>query len=150
MALARAPCSKVPAVRRTIFIGLLFLAGCGGASETRENRLRPAAPVTMSAAIRDDRVQISPRTVGAGQIVIVISNQSDRAQRMRFETDELGGTSAGQRARSTTIAPRATGRLTIDARRGVYSVRTEDDDVRAARVRIGPPRRSSQDQLLLP
>ena len=137
-------------MRRTVLLGLLVLAGCGGSSDPRENRLRPAAPVTMTAAIHDDLVRVSPRTVGAGQIVVVISNQSRRPQTVTFETDELGGRSGGRRASSARIAPRGTGRLTIDARRGVYSVHTADEGVRAARVSIGPPRPSSQDQVLLP
>ena len=104
----------------------------------------------MTAAIHDDVVQVSPRAVGAGQIVLVVSNQSGRAQTVTFETDELGGPAGGRRARSPVIPASGIGRLTINARQGVYSVRVGDSSVRAARVRVGPPRRSGQDDLLLP
>ena len=40
--------------------------------------------------------------------------------------------------------------MTIITREGIYSVHTQDDAIRAARVKIGPPRPSGQDQLLLP
>jgi hypothetical protein len=127
----------------------LLVAACGGSDE-RTNRLRPAPLVTMTAAIHDDVVQVSPRVVGAGQIVLVVSNQSGRAQRVTFETDELGGPAGGRRASSPVIPASGTGRLTINARQGVYSVHVADEAVRAARVRVGPPRRSGQDDLLLP
>ena len=137
-------------MRRVAVIGLVFAAGCGGSESPRKNLNRPAPPVTMTAAVQDDVVRVSPRTVGAGRIVLVVSNQSDRPQKVTFETDELGGTRGGNRASSPTIAPRGTGRLTIDAREGTYAVRVDDDAIRAARIMIGPPRESGQNQLLLP
>jgi hypothetical protein len=125
------------------------LAGCGG-SEPRANHPRPPAPVIMTAAIHDDVVQVSPPRVGAGPITLVVSNQTARPQRVTFETDELGGRRAGRRASTPTIAPQGTGRLTIDARTGSYQVHVGERAIRAARVRIGAPRRSSQNDLLLP
>jgi hypothetical protein len=137
-------------VRRLVLFALAFaLAACGG-SEQRENELRPAVPVTLTAAIRSDRIQISPASVGAGTVVLVLSNQSRAAQTVTFETDELGGTRGGNTASSPEIAPGSTGRLTITTREGTYSVHTQDDAIRAARVEIGPPRPSGQDRLLLP
>jgi hypothetical protein len=131
-----------------IVLGLLVTA-CGSGGE-RKNRLRPPPPVTMTAAIHDDIVQVSPPAVGAGQIVLIVSNQSGRPQKVTFETDELGGPAGGRRASSPVIPASGVGRLTITARQGVYSVHVGDSSVRAARVRVGPPRRSGQDDLLLP
>jgi hypothetical protein len=138
-------------VRRLVLFALPIaaLAACGG-SEQRENRLRPPVPVTLTAAIHENALQISPARVGAGTVVLVVSNQSKSPQTVTFETDELGGKRAGNRASSPQIAPGSTGRLTIITREGLYSVHTQDDAIRAARVRIGPPRPSAQDRLLLP
>jgi hypothetical protein len=137
-------------VRRSVpLIAVLALAGCGG-SQQRENDLRPATPVTLTGAIHEDGLQISPAAVGAGTIVLIVSNQSGAPQTVTFETDELGGRKVGRQASSPEIAPRATGRLTIDAREGTYSVHVGDRAIRAARVKVGPPRKSAQDQLLLP
>ena len=124
-------------------------AGCGSEPQ-RENLERPAPPVIMTAAVQDDVIRVSPRAVGAGQIELVVSNQSDAAQTVTFETDELGGRLGGNRVSSSSIPAGGTGRLKIDARQGVYSVSVKDDAIRAARVRIGPPRESGQNQLLLP
>jgi hypothetical protein len=131
-----------------VIVLALAAAGCG--SEQRENLPRPAPPVTMTAAVQDDVIRVSPRAVGAGQIVLVVANMSDRPQRVTIETDELGGRTGGNRASSPAIPPRGTGRVTINARQGRYSVHTADDAVRPARLEIGPPRESGQDQLLLP
>jgi hypothetical protein len=130
-------------------IALVFAAGCGSTPQ-RENLERPAPPVVMTAAVQDDAIRVSPRTIGAGQIELVVSNQSGSPQIVTFETDELGGTRGGNRATSAKIVAGGTGRLKIDAREGVYAVRVQDDAIRAARVRIGPPRESGQNQLLLP
>jgi hypothetical protein len=104
----------------------------------------------MTGAIHEDGLQVSPATVGAGTVVLIVSNQSRAPQTVTFETDELGGTRSGTTASSPEIAPGATGRVTIVAREGTYSVHTQDDAIRAARVEIGPPRPSGQDRLLLP
>ena len=137
--------------RRTAPLALvvLVLAGCGGEAR-RENIPRPAPPVNMTAAIHDDVVRISPRAVGAGQIVLIVSNQSQRPQRVTMETDELAGRGPGNRASSPAIAPRGTGRLTINLRRGIYQVRVGDRAIRGARVAVGPPRESGQNRVLLP
>ena len=136
-------------MRRTVVLlaAGIALAGCGG---TRENHLRPPTPVTLTAAIHEDGIQVSPARVGAGTVVLVVSNQSKAPQTVTFETDELGASTGGTTASSPEIAPASIGRLTLSTRQGTYSVHTKDDAIRAAHVKIGPPRQSSQDDLLLP
>ncbi|MDA0180433.1 hypothetical protein OJ997_09025 [Solirubrobacter phytolaccae] len=138
-------------MRRAVSLATVtvLLAGCGG-SDRRVNEPRPAPLVNMTAAVQDGVIRVSPRTVGAGQIVLIVSNQSDRPQRVTFATDELGGTRGGRTASTPIIPAKATGRLTIDAREGRYSVSVRDDGIRAARVFVGPPRPSGQNRVLLP
>jgi hypothetical protein len=104
----------------------------------------------MTAAIQRDVVRVSPTSIGAGPIRLVISNQSGRPQTVTFETDELGGKAGGVRATSRRIVAHGTGGLTIDARSGTYSVHVGDGSIRPARVKVGPPRPSAQNQVLLP
>jgi hypothetical protein len=128
---------------------ILLAAGCGG-GEPRRNVDRPPAPVLITAAVHDDLVQVSPGAVGAGPITLVVSNQTARPQRVTFETDELGASRPGNTASTAIIAPQGTGRLSIDARTGRYAVHTAHRTIRAAHLKIGPPRESSQNDLLLP
>ena len=127
----------------------LLATACGG-SEPRQNLDRPAAPITLTAAVHDDVIQVSPAVTGAGPIVLIVSNQTAKPQRVTFETDELGGRTGGNTASTPVIEPQGTGRLSIDARTGRYAVHVQDRTVRAAHVKVGPPRKSSQNQLLLP
>ena len=143
---------NVPPVRRRLLMTVTLVtvaAGCGG-QDRRVNEPRPAPLVNLTAAVQDDVIRVSPSTVGAGQIVLVISNQSDQPQRVTFKTDELGGTRSGRTASSPVIPAKSTGRLTLDAREGRYSVSVADDAIRAAPVFVGPPRKSGQNQVLLP
>jgi hypothetical protein len=137
-------------VRRIAVIALVFAAAGCGSELQRENLDRPPPLVVMTAAIQDDVIRVSPRTVGAGPIELVVANQSGEPQTVTFETDELGGREGGNNASSSEIAPRGTGRLKIDVREGVYSISVGDDAIRAARVEIGPARESGQNRLLLP
>jgi len=138
-------------VRRIVILATatVVAAGCGE-SERRTNLPRPAPLVNMTAAIQDGVIRVSPPTVGAGQIVLIVSNQSDRPQRVTFATDELGGTRGGRTASTPVIPAKATGRLTINAREGQYAVKVRDARVRQARVFVGPPRESGQNKVLLP
>jgi len=143
---------NVPPVRLRLLMTVTLVtvaAGCGG-QDQRVNEPRPAPLVNLTAAVQDDVIRVSPSTVGAGQIVLVISNQSGQPQRVTFRTDELGGTRGGRTASSPVIPAKATGRLTIDAREGRYSVSVADEAIRAAPVFVGPPRKSGQNQVLLP
>ena len=125
------------------------LAGCGGGDDYA-NEPRPAAPINVTAAISDAEVSVSPRTFGAGPIVITVSNQTDRPQRLTIETDEIGGSQAGIRETSEPIDPRGTASLTVDVREGEYSISTGSRGIAPAGVRVGAARKSAQDDLLLP
>jgi hypothetical protein len=139
----------VKRVATTALLGAAGLAGCGATAE-RANIPRPPAPIMMTAAIHAQRVQVSPATAGAGPITLLVSNQTTRPQRVTFETDELGGSRPGRRAQTQVIPPQGTGQLKIDARSGRYAVHTQDRGIRAAHVRIGAKRPSSQNDLLRP
>jgi hypothetical protein len=134
-----------------VLAGSAGIAACGGSGEPRHNVNRPAAPVTLTAAVHDRFVQVSPAAVGAGPVNVVVSNQSRRAQVVTFETADVPGNGAvGRRASTARIAPRGTGRLSLNTREGDYTVHVGDRTVRVAHVKVGPRRESSQDDLLLP
>jgi len=125
-------------------------SGCGSDDGTYENALRPPAPINVTAAIDEQRIRVSPKTFGGGPVVFVISNQSGAAQRVTFETDELGGSQGGIRRTSREIESGSTGQLKVDAREGTYSLDVSTGDVQPAAVEVSERRASAQDELLQP
>src|SRR3954451_20737044 len=90
-----------------IAAALVTLAGCGGGGDYA-NKPRPPAPINVTAAITDSKVNVSPQRFGAGPIVLIVSNQSSSAQEVTFETNELGGSRPGRKFSTTPINPRGT------------------------------------------
>jgi hypothetical protein len=142
-------------VRRRVLAALVLtgtagVAACGG-SEPRKNVNRPPTPVTLTGAIHPRRVQISPARVGAGPVTLIISNQTRRIQTVTMETNNpAGANTIGHTVSTPPIRPQATGRLTINARRGDYMVHVGDRTIAVAHVTVGKRRESSQNDLLLP
>ena len=130
-------------------LALPITAGCAGGGDYA-NEPRPPAPINVTAAITDSRVSVSPQRFGAGPIVLIVSNQSSSAQKVIFQTDELGGAEPGRKFDTTPINPRGTASLKVDVREGDWKLSTDDSAIRAAAVTVGRERRSAQDDLLQP
>jgi len=130
-------------------MALVGLPGCGE-EEDHANRERPPASINVTAAIIDGRINVSPRSFGAGPIRLIVTNQTDSAQAVTFETDEVGGPSGGVTASTDPINPSATATIEVDPREGDYAVSTKDDGIKPATVKVGARRESAQNDLLLP
>ena len=126
--------------------GALAVAGCGEEAD-HANRDRPSSSINVTAAILDGRIAVSPRRFGAGPIRLIVSNQTDDEQALTFET---GGAEAGVTQTTSPIAPAGTTTLEVDVTEGDYEITASEGDVRPAAVRVGAPRESAQNQLLLP
>jgi hypothetical protein len=139
-----------PGCRATVaaLAAAALAAGCGGGSHYR-NRDRPPRPITVTASVDDHAVRVSPTRFGAGPVVVIVSNQSSRQQRVTFATDAVGGARGGIRA-STPVGPQNTAHIQVTPRRGSYRLSTADHSIRPASLRVGGPRRSAQNQLLSP
>ena len=123
--------------------------GCGSSS-SYQSKERPPTPINVTAAIQDNRILVSPKSFGAGPIILIVSNQSSSAQALTFETNTLGG-SAGIRQTTSPINPSGTATLKVDeVRRGSYEVRVSDRSVQPAQVRVGAPRKPATNALLQP
>ena len=146
---------------RTTTIGILgasaiALAGCGG-SKTFANRPRPPAPINLTVYINNARVSVSPRAVGAGPVVFIVTNQAARAESLAIQ--RKGG--AGSIANTGPINPQGTAQVTVNLGRGSYTVattatgtteaaRSAASPIHSATLKIGKPRPSGSDQLLQP
>ena len=126
------------------------VAGCGGDDEDYANDPRPPAPITISARIGDDRVSVSPREFGAGPITLIVSNQTEKAQELTLETDEIGGDAPGIEQSSGPINPGDTASLKADLRTGTYRVGVDGDGIKGVTLSVGDERPSAQSELLQP
>jgi hypothetical protein len=125
---------------------LLPVAACG--DEDFENTPRPPAPVGLTGVIQDDKVTVSPAEVGAGQVTITISNQTDGPKTITLEgesiTEQVG-----------PVGPLDTAEITRTLDPGSYEVRAGSEkalrkEITPAMLAIGKERKSSSGDLLLP
>jgi hypothetical protein len=139
-------------------IGALTVAGCGG-SGTFANKPRPPVPVNLTVYINNARVSVSPRSVGAGPVVFIVTNQSTKAESLAVMPK--GGPASRALADTSPINPQATAQVTVNVNPGEYTVSTTTggateaarataSPIRSARLHIGPPRPSASNQLLQP
>jgi hypothetical protein len=143
--------TRAGGIRRLAATAVLAAAAtaCGG-DQDYANAPRPPAPITVTAAITDQRVDVSPRSFGAGPIVLVIANQTARSQEVMLETDEVASGRPGIRQRTSPVNPRGTAELKVDIGEGTYRLSAGSDDVRPATLRVGARRTSAQNELLQP
>jgi len=132
----------------------LAVSACGSTSPAATTP-RPPAPVNLTVFIDNNRVSVSPMIVGAGPVEFIITNQASQAESVAILPS---GASAGPPLASTApINPQATAQITVNLTSpGKYSVATGSDGpgsgsgIRAASIRIGAKRASSDNQLLQP
>jgi hypothetical protein len=137
--------------RRTTACALALLALPGlaacGQEDDHANRERPAASINVTAAIIDDGIKVSPTSFGAGPIRLIVTNQTEKARAVTFET---GGGSSGITQTSRSINPSGTTTMEVEVPEGDYDISVEDAAIKPASVTVGAPRPSAQDQLLQP
>jgi predicted acyltransferase (DUF342 family) len=127
----------------------LALAGCG--EDDFENEERPPVPVQLSGSITDEKVTVSPDSLGAGPVVITIANLTEGAHSVTLESAG-GGTI---REQVGPIPPGDTATLQRTLTQGEYTVSAGSDravkrEIKAATLSIGESRKSGSDELLLP
>jgi len=120
--------------------GILALAGCG--SSSFPNKPRAAEPIELTASIGPKAVNVAPQKVGAGLARITVANLSSNPASFR-----LHGRTSGT---SGTIEPGSPTTLQMELKQGTYTASASGSGFRPATLKVGPPRPSSQNKLLLP
>jgi hypothetical protein len=129
-----------------VAISAALVAGCG--DEDFKNDPRPPVPVGLSGVIQSDRVTVSPARVGAGPIVITISNQTQRVRTVTLEGETLV-------TREGPIKPGDTATIQRTLAPGSYEVRAGSPtavrrEIEPAMLDIGAERPASNNDLMLP
>jgi hypothetical protein len=148
-------------MRRTAFALLataaLAIAGCGSGTKFA-NKPRPATPVDLTVYINNQRVSVSPASVGAGPVIFIVTNQADKTESL---TVQHAGNSGSAVATTGPINPQETAQVTVDFGSGDYTVSTGKSgstdaaqagaaSIQAATLHIGKPRPSASNALLQP
>jgi hypothetical protein len=125
----------------------ILVAGCGG-SDKFKNDPRPPTPVQLTGVVTDKQVTISPKRVGAGPVILIVSNQTDSARTITLEgggaTDTVG-----------PVPPLDTAQLQSTLKPGTYTVKAGSKEATTKEIEDGTltvseERSSSSNQLLLP
>jgi hypothetical protein len=128
-------------------LGVVVISGCGD-DDDFENDPRPPVPVQLSGVITESEVSVEPRSIGAGPIVLIVSNQTEQSHSVTLDgpsgTEEVG-----------PINPLDTGRIQHNLEQGSYEIRAGsdeavDEEIDPAKLKVGPPRPSSSNDVLLP
>src|SRR5215216_6240395 len=115
-------------------------AGCGGGSQF-ENEPRPPAPVQLTGVIRDDKLTVSPDRVGAGPVIIYISNQTQKAHTITLDGGSTKDTVG-------PVNPLDTAKIQQTLTQGTYTVKAGSTqavarDIKPATLSVGRQRRDS-------
>jgi hypothetical protein len=120
----------------------LAVAGCG--SSDFQNKPRPPAPIEVTASVNDKNVTVAPNQFGAGLVNLTIANQSDSVVSLTVKGGQID-------TAANPIDPNSVGNFKLNFVEGSYEVSAGNDSrAKPAQVQVGPPRASSQNQLLLP
>jgi hypothetical protein len=131
----RAACVAVASV------AAVSLAACG--STDVDSKPRPPAPIEVTARVDSSKVVVSPDRFGSGLVNITIANLSDSPVHFTL--------SGPKHAASPEIQPGAPAAMKVDLPQGSYQASAgQGTGPKAATVTVGPERKSSQNQLLLP
>lgn len=140
-------------------LALAVATGCGGGQHFA-NRQRSPVPVNLTVYINDHRVSVSPSNVGAGPVVLIITNQASNAESLTVMPS--GGATSQPLADTGPISPQGTAQLQVNLNTpGDYTVGISPSSssqaaaatptgIQPALVAVGPRRASSNNELLQP
>jgi hypothetical protein len=122
------------------------VAGCGGSQF--KDKPRPPVPIQLTGVITEKGVTVSPNRVGAGPIVLLISNQTQQAHTITLDGVDVKDTVG-------PINPLDTAKVQQTLKQGNYEVRAGSTravtrELRPAKLKVGPERKSSSNKVLLP
>jgi hypothetical protein len=139
---------RVGALLSGVATAALMSAGCGGGKDFAD-KPRPAAAVYLTGTIKDSGVTVSPNKVGAGPVVIMISNQTQASHTLTLDGGDIAPVQTGP------INPADTGQIKKTLAPGSYVVKAGSEkavskEIPPAHLVIGKARPDSNNQVELP
>ena len=138
--------------RGAVLAGLVLasaVAGCGQPDYTRRPP-RPPATIQITGVITGKEVEVSPSRIGAGPIVLIVSNQDSDSHTVILEGERL-------REEAGPINPQDTATIQANVQQGRYTVRAGSERavapgkaIRPADLSVGRERPTGEDELLRP
>jgi hypothetical protein len=134
------------------------LCGCGSAGSIAASRSAPPGPVVLSVYIGTSRVRLSPARLGAGPMLLTVTNQGRGSVSLLVSRAGHGRPIA----RTAPINPGGVTQLKLQLARGIYAVnatpagrrtdaqRSRPPTVAPATLRVGGQRASGGGQTLQP
>jgi hypothetical protein len=128
-------------------VAVVTLTGCGGGKDFA-NKPRPPVPLQLTGVITQQKVTISPNKVGAGPVVITVSNQTGQSHTLTLDGQ-------GVQERVGPINPLDTAEMQKTLRPGRYHITAGSEaavahQIRPATLFIGKERPSASNKVLLP
>jgi hypothetical protein len=146
---------------RTIVICAMTALGvsaCGSAGSKSASIAPPPGPVVLSALVGGSQVSVSPARLGAGPVLLTVTNQGQRAAVVTLSRSGHAQTLA----RTAPINPQGATQIKVDLSRGTYRVavargahrtdaqKTRPVPVAGAMIRVGRRHGNGAGQLLAP
>jgi hypothetical protein len=138
--------------RATLVAGLALvstLAGCGQPDYNRRP-VRPPTPLQVTGVITSRQVDVSPSRIGAGPIVLIVSNQDTTSHTVILEGEQT-------RERVGPINPQDTATIQANVQQGRYTIRAGSERalpraqmLEPAALLVGRERPTGEDELLRP
>jgi hypothetical protein len=127
-------------------VAAAVVAGCG--EDDFKNEARAPVPIELTGVIQDEGVTVSPAKVGAGPVLITISNQTKQPHTLTLEGEQIS-------EQAGPVQPLETETITKTLRSGRYEVRAGSEkavrkEIAPAILTIGRQRQASNNELLLP
>lgn len=142
----------------TVGASALAATACGSTAGKATSRAGQPTPVNLAVYVNDSRISVSPRAVGAGPVVFVVTNQATHSESLAITR---GPATSHPLASTAPINPQGTTQVSVDFRPGEYTISTAahgSTDAQLARaspiapasLHIGRKRASSGNSLLQP
>jgi hypothetical protein len=118
---------------------------------------RPPAPVNLTVYVNDSKVSVSPTGVGAGPVLLIVTNQASNAEALTISS----ANGSHILASTAPINPQATTQVSVNFKPGNYTIATaphgstdaslgSPTSIAAASIHIGPMRPNADNSLLGP